>query len=158
MPRIHNCLWFDTQADEAAQFYIGVFPNSRITLVSHYGEAGPREAGMVLTVDFELDGTPFQGINGGPEFTFSEAVSFLIDCDTPAELDHYWEALTADGGQEGQCGWVKDRFGVSWQVVPTELLTYLTDPDAGRRDRATRAMLSMQKIDMAAIRAAVDQA
>jgi predicted 3-demethylubiquinone-9 3-methyltransferase (glyoxalase superfamily) len=114
MPDITPCLWFDTEGEEAANFYTSIFPNSRIVEVSHYGEAGPREAGMVLTVEFELDGTRFTALNGGPEFTFDEAISFQISCRDQAEVDHYSDGLTAGGGQQGPCGWVKDCFGVSW--------------------------------------------
>ncbi len=115
MPRITPNLWFDTESKDAAEFYVSVFPNSRITVVTHYGDAGPRPAGMVLTVEFVLDGMGFTAINGGPEFIFDEAVSFLIDCADQDEIDYYWDKLS-DGGQEGQCGWLKDRYGVSWQV------------------------------------------
>ena len=117
MTRITPCLWFDTEGEEAAAFYVSLFKNSRITDVSRYGEAGPRPAGTVMVVCFELDGQPFTALNGGPEFTFNEAISFQIDCSSQEEVDHYWEGLTA-GGEEGPCGWLKDRYGVSWQVVP----------------------------------------
>lgn len=157
MPRISPMLWFDTQALDAAQFYCSVFPNSEIRAVTHYGEAGPREAGMVLTVDFILDGQQVTALNGGPEFSFSEAISFVIHCDDQAEVDHYWSKLT-DGGEEGQCGWCKDRFGLSWQVVPTAFEEMMSDPDEGRRDRAVKAMLGMRKLDVAALRAAADAA
>ncbi|MER6913516.1 VOC family protein [Streptomyces sp. NPDC000594] len=156
MPRIIPNLWFDTQSQEAAAFYCAVFPRSRITRVTHYGEAGPRPAGLVLTVEFELDGQPYTAINGGPEFTFTEAVSLQIDCSGQAEVDHYWERLTADGGQEGPCGWLKDKYGLSWQVVPRELEELLHDPDPARADRAMRAMLTMGKLEVAALRAAAD--
>jgi predicted 3-demethylubiquinone-9 3-methyltransferase (glyoxalase superfamily) len=148
-------LWFDTQAEEAAAFYLSVFPNSRILTVTHYTEAGPREAGMVLTVEFELNGQRFVGINGGPNFTFDEAISFEIDCETQEELDYYWEALT-DGGEESQCGWLKDRFGVSWQVVPTGMAELFADSDPERARRAMEAMLKMRKLDLAALQAAAD--
>jgi predicted 3-demethylubiquinone-9 3-methyltransferase (glyoxalase superfamily) len=156
MPRITPNLWFDTESEQAAEFYCSVFPNSKINAVTHYGEAGPREAGMVLTVEFELDGTPFTAINGGPEFTFDEAVSFLIECKDQAEVDHYWDALTADGGEEGPCGWCKDRFGLSWQVVPAGFVEMMTDPDTERSQRAMKAMLGMKKLDLAALQAAAD--
>jgi predicted 3-demethylubiquinone-9 3-methyltransferase (glyoxalase superfamily) len=154
MPDITPCLWFDTEGEDAANFYTSIFPNSRIVGVSHYGEAGPREAGTVLTVEFELDGTPFTALNGGPEFTFDEAISFQISCKDQAEVDHYSERLTADGGQQGPCGWVKDRFGVSWQVVPTPVTDCLTGPDPEGAQRAMKAMLGMHKLDIAAIQAA----
>jgi len=148
-------LWFDTQAEEAAQFYISVFDNSRIVSVTHYTDAGPREAGMVLTVAFELDGQRFVGINGGPDFTFDEAVSFEISCETQEEIDYYWARLS-EGGSEGPCGWLKDRFGLSWQVVPTGMEELFADPDKTRAERAMKAMLGMGKIDLAALRAAAD--
>jgi predicted 3-demethylubiquinone-9 3-methyltransferase (glyoxalase superfamily) len=149
-------LWFDTQAEDAAQFYCSVFKNSRVLSKSHYTEAGPREAGTVMTVEWELDGQRFVGINGGPEFTFNEAVSFQIDCADQAEVDYYWDQLTADGGEEGQCGWLKDKFGVSWQVVPAGLDELFTDPDPERAKRAMQAMFGMKKLDAAALRAAAE--
>ena len=152
------CLWFDTQAEEAASFYVSVFKNSRITSVSRYGEAGPRDADLVLTVEFELDGQPFVALNGGPEFAFSEAISFQVPCADQGEVDYYWERLLEDGGEESQCGWLKDRFGLSWQIFPTRLPELLSDPDQGRRDRAMKAMLGMVKIDVAALEAAADGA
>ena len=150
-------LWFDTQAEEAASFYISVFKNSRIVNVAHYTEAGPREAGTVMTVEFELDGQRFVGINGGPEFTFDEAVSFQINCETQQEVDYFWERLS-EGGQEGPCGWLKDRYGLSWQVVPTGMEEVFNDPDPKRAERAMEAMLAMSKIDIAALRRAADAA
>jgi predicted 3-demethylubiquinone-9 3-methyltransferase (glyoxalase superfamily) len=132
-----------------------LFKNSRITEVSRYGDAGPRPAGTVMVVAFELDGQPFTALNGGPEFTFNEAISLQIDCSSQEEVDHYWEGLTA-GGEEGPCGWLKDRYGVSWQVVPNELTTLLQDPDAGRSQRAMAAMMTMKKIDIAALKAAAE--
>ena len=155
--KIVPSLWFDTDAEEAASFYVSVFKNSRIVNVSHYGEAGPRKAGTVMTVDFELDGQRFVGINGGPEFTFDEAVSFQISCETQDEVDYYWERLS-EGGQEGQCGWLKDRYGLSWQVVPTGMEELLADRDPGRAQRAMQAMLGMSKLDIAALRSAADGA
>lgn len=158
MTTLTPCLWFDTEAEEAANFYVSVFPNSRITEITHFGEAGPRPAELVLTVEFELDGQPFTALNGGPEFAFTEAVSFQIDCADQAEVDRYWETLTTGGGQEGECGWLKDRYGLSWQVVPRRLVELLTDPDPGRAQRAMRAMLSMRKIVIAEAEAAADAA
>src|SRR4051812_3395819 len=155
MSRIAPCLWFDTQGEEAATFYTSVFPNSSITKVSHYGEAGPREAGMVLTVEFELDGKPFTALNGGPDFTFNESISFQIACADQDEVDYYWNALS-DGGKPGPCGWLQDRYGLSWQVVPTLLEELLSDPDRERSQRAMKAMLTMGKLDVAALRAAAD--
>ena len=157
MPTITPNLWFDTQALEAAEHYCSIFPNSEIRNVTHYNEAGPREAGMVLTVDFVLDGQPFTAINGGPEFTFDEAISLLVECKDQAEIDRYWSALGA-GGEEGPCGWLKDRYGLSWQVAPAGMVELLNDDDPARAERAMRAMLDMQKIDMAAIQAAADAA
>ena len=153
--KITPSLWFDTQAEEAATFYINVFKNSRIVNVSHYTEAGPRPAGMVMSVEFELDGQRFVGINGGPEFTFDEAVSFQVNCADQDEVDYYWERLT-DGGEEGPCGWLKDRFGLSWQVVPVGMDELFNDPDPKRAERAMKAMLSMRKLDIAALQAAAN--
>jgi predicted 3-demethylubiquinone-9 3-methyltransferase (glyoxalase superfamily) len=157
MPRITPNLWFDTESVEAAEFYVSVFPNSEIRNVSYYGEAGPRPAGTVLTVDFVLDGQEYTAINGGPEFRFDEAISLLINCADQDEVDYYWTKL-CEGGEEGPCGWLKDRYGLSWQVVPAALGELLSDPDEGRAQRAMKAMLGMKKIDVAAIHAAADQA
>ncbi|HEY2216312.1 MAG TPA: VOC family protein [Solirubrobacteraceae bacterium] len=153
--RIMPCLWFDSQAEEAAAFYTSVFPNSRIVHVAHYGESGPREAGMVMTVQYELNGNPFLALNGGPQFKFDEAVSFTVTCDDQAEIDHYWERL-CDGGRESQCGWLEDRFGVSWQIVPKGMAEIFAgaDPDGARR--AMQAMLGMRKLDLQALRDAAD--
>ena len=148
-------LWFDTEAEEAAEFYISVFKNSRVVNVARYTEAGPRPAGTVMTVEFELDGQRFIGINGGPEFTFSEAVSFMISCETQEEIDYYWDRLT-EGGEEGPCGWLKDKFGLSWQVVPTGMDEIFADPDPTRAERAMRAMFGMRKLDIATLRSAAD--
>ena len=155
MPTITPNLWFDTQALEAAEFYCTVFPNSSVKQVSRYTEAGPGEPGSVLTVEFELDGQPFTGSNGGPEFEFDEAVSLEINCDTQEEIDFYWERLT-EGGEESQCGWLKDRYGLSWQVVPTGMEEIFNDPDPERARRATEALLEMRKLDLDALRAAAD--
>jgi len=157
MPRITPNLWFDTNGLQAAEFYVSVFPDSAITKVTHYGEAGPRPAGGVMTVDFTLDGQPHTAINGGPEFTFDEAISLLVNCADQDEIDYYWTRLS-DGGHEGPCGWLKDRFGLSWQVVPASWADLLDDPDEGRRDRAMRAVLGMGRIDIAAVQAAADAA
>jgi predicted 3-demethylubiquinone-9 3-methyltransferase (glyoxalase superfamily) len=156
MPDITPNLWFDTESEEAANFYASVFPNSSIKNVTHYGEAGPREAGMVLTVDFVLDGQRFTAINGGPEFKFSEAISFLINCADQKEVDYYWEKLTEGGGEEVQCGWLRDKYGLSWQVVPTGMEELFADPDPARAQRAMQAMLGMKKLDLAALKAAAD--
>jgi predicted 3-demethylubiquinone-9 3-methyltransferase (glyoxalase superfamily) len=154
--RITPNLWFDTQAEEAAEFYVSVFKHSRIISRSHYPEGAPREAGMVMTVDFELDGQRFVGLNGGPEFTFNEAVSLQIDCESQEEVDYYWDRLT-EGGEEGPCGWVKDRYGLAWQVVPAGMDELFADSDPQRAQRAMEAMLGMRKLDIAALRAAADR-
>ena len=150
-------LWFDTEAEEAAAFYTSVFRDSRIVEVAHFPEGAPRPAGMVMTVEFELEGQRFIAINGGPEFKFDEAVSLQIDCDTQEELDHYWERLS-DGGEEGPCGWLKDRYGLSWQVTPKGMDELFTDADPERAQRAMQAMLPMRKLDIAALRRAADGA
>jgi predicted 3-demethylubiquinone-9 3-methyltransferase (glyoxalase superfamily) len=155
MPQITPNLWFDTESKAAAEFYVSVFPNSKVTAVSYYTEAGPREAGSVLTVDFVLDGQEFTAIDGGPEFPHTEAISFLINCADQAEIDYYWDKLS-EGGEEGPCGWLKDKYGVSWQVVPAGMAEFMSDPDKGRLDRAMRAMFGMKKIDAAALAAAAD--
>lgn len=150
MQKIRPCLWFDTEAEEAAKLYTSLFKNSKITDVSYYGDAGPGIPGSVMTVVFELDGREFVGLNGGPEHKFNEAVSFQIDCETQEEVDRYWQALS-DGGVEGPCGWVKDRFGLWWQVVPAALPRLLTDADREKANRAMKAMLEMSKLDIAAL-------
>jgi predicted 3-demethylubiquinone-9 3-methyltransferase (glyoxalase superfamily) len=154
--RIVPNLWFDTESKEAAEFYVSVFPNSRIVNVTHYTEAGPREAGTVMTVEFELDGQRFVGIDGGPEFKFDEAVSFGIECEDQEEVDYYWDKLREGGGEEGPCGWLKDRYGLSWQVVPAGMEELFADPDKSRAERAMKAMLGMKKLDVAALREAAD--
>jgi predicted 3-demethylubiquinone-9 3-methyltransferase (glyoxalase superfamily) len=150
-------LWFDTEAEEAAAFYTSVFEDSRILSVSHYTENAPREAGMVMTVEWEINGQRFVGINGGPDFKFDEAVSFQINCEDQDEIDYYWERLT-DGGEESQCGWLKDRFGLSWQVTPTGMDELFSGSDPERANRAMAAMLKMSKIDLATLRDAADGA
>jgi predicted 3-demethylubiquinone-9 3-methyltransferase (glyoxalase superfamily) len=157
MPRITPNLWFDTESEKAAEFYVSVFPNSRIRNISYYNEAGPRPAGTVLTVDFVLDGQEYTAINGGPQFTFDEAISLLINCAGQEEVDYYWNKLS-EGGEEGPCGWLKDKFGLSWQVVPDGMGELLGGPDQERAQRAMKAMLGMKKIDVAALHAAADQA
>ena len=156
MPRITPNLWFDTQGQEAAEFYVSVFPNSKIRTVTHYTEAGPRPAGTVMTVDFVLDGEDFTAINGGPEFIFDEAISLAINCADQDEVDYYWDKLTADGGAESMCGWVKDRFGLSWQVVPEGMVELFDDANPQRAARAFKAMMDMKKLDIAALREAAD--
>jgi len=153
--RIVPNLWFDTEAEEAAAFYTSLFDNSRIVNVSRYPEGSPGPTGSVMTVEFELDGERFVGINGGPQFAFTEAVSFQITCEDQDEVDFYWGKLT-EGGEEGQCGWLKDRYGLSWQVVPTGMDEIFSDPDPERAQRAMQAMLSMRKLDVEALRRAAD--
>jgi predicted 3-demethylubiquinone-9 3-methyltransferase (glyoxalase superfamily) len=157
LSKITPCLWFDTQAEEAAQYYTSLFDDSRITEVSRYGEAGPRPEGMVMTVDFELAGRPFVALNGGPDFTFNEAISLQVTCESQEEVDELWAKLTADG-EEGPCGWCKDRYGLSWQIIPQVLLELLADPDRGRSQRAMQCMLGMKKLDVAELQRAADAA
>jgi predicted 3-demethylubiquinone-9 3-methyltransferase (glyoxalase superfamily) len=147
MNTITPCLWFDTEGEDAAKLYTSVFPNSKIVDVARYGEAGPRPAGTVMTVSFELDGQKFVALNGGPEFKFNEAISFQVSCETQEEVDAYWSKLS-EGGEEGPCGWLKDRFGLSWQIIPTALPRLLGDPDAEKSQRVMQAMLSMGKIEI----------
>lgn len=153
MPKITPWLWFDNEAEEAAKFYTSVFDNSRVLDISYYGDAGPRPAGTVMTVTFELDGQEFVALNGGPEFKFTEAISFQVPCSSQEEVDAYWSALSA-GGEESQCGWLKDKYGLSWQIVPTALGEVLGDPDPAAAQRAMKAMLQMSKLDIAALRRA----
>jgi predicted 3-demethylubiquinone-9 3-methyltransferase (glyoxalase superfamily) len=148
-------LWFDTEAEEAAAYYCSVFPDSRVVGVQRYTEAGPRPAGTVMTVELELAGQRFVLINGGPQFPFTEAVSFQVTCEDQAEIDRFWDRL-GDGGEPGPCGWVKDRYGLSWQVVPAGMAELFDDPDPQRAQRAMAAMLGMGKLDVAALRAAAD--
>src|SRR5947199_8809937 len=155
MQGITPCLWFDTEGEEAARFYTSVFPNSKIVNVARYGSAGPRPEGTVMTVDFELDGQPFLALNGGPEFTFTEAVSFQVGCANQDEVDHYWSKLS-EGGEEGPCGWLKDRFGLSWQVVPTVLIELLNDSDRAKAQRVMSAMLQMGKIEIEPLQGAYE--
>ena len=149
--RISPCLWFDTQAEEAAKFYTSVFGNSRIKRVSRYGEAGRevlgKEAGSVLTVEFEIDGQTFVALNGGPNFKFSEAISLQVTCETQDEIDYFWNKLS-DGGEEGPCGWLKDKYGLSWQIVPSVLPQMLTDADSAKSERAMTALMKMKKFDV----------
>ena len=153
MPKIINCLWFDTEAEAAATLYTSLFPNSRIGAIARYPEGVPGDrAGQVMTVEFELDGVPFIGLNGGPMFKFSEAISFQITVKDQAELDHYWNGLIAGSGEEGQCGWLKDRFGVSWQVVPAGMGEWMRNPRTGAKVAA--AFMPMKKLDIATLQAA----
>lgn len=157
--RITPCLWFDHQGETAAEFYVSVFKNSRITQIARYGDAGKeihgRPAGSVMTVAFELDGHPFTALNGGPHFKFNEAISLQVNCETQAEVDHYWDKLSAGGDPNAQqCGWVKDRYGLSWQIVPYAMNRLLADPDEGVRKRVFNAMMEMKRLNIAAIEAA----
>jgi predicted 3-demethylubiquinone-9 3-methyltransferase (glyoxalase superfamily) len=145
MQKLTPCLWFDTEGEEAADFYTSVFPNSRIVDIARYGSAGPRAEGTVMTVTFDLDGQRFVALNGGPDFTFSEAISFQVSCEDQDEVDRYWDTLS-EGGEEGPCGWLKDRFGVSWQIIPTALPRLLADPDREKAQKVMQSMLSMRKI------------
>lgn len=155
MPNVIPNLWFDTQAVEAAEFYCAIFPDSRVLSVTPYPDAGPREPGTPMLVEFELDGQRFMGLNGGPEFVFNEAVSFQVDCTDQEEVDYYWERLT-DGGEESQCGWLKDRYGVSWQVVPRGMEAVFGQDDPERAARAMTAMQGMKKLDIEALRRAAE--
>jgi predicted 3-demethylubiquinone-9 3-methyltransferase (glyoxalase superfamily) len=155
MQKITTNLWFDTEAEEAVEHYCSIFDNSRIVHVARYTDAGPRPAGSVMTVDFELDGQRFTAINGGPEFKFSEAISLLINCKDQDEIDHYWDRLT-DGGEEGPCGWCKDRYGLSWQVAPEGMEEIFSGEDPERSRRAMEAMFQMKKLDVAALHRAAD--
>src|SRR5438874_3865108 len=161
MQKISPFLWFDSQAEEAAKFYCGIFKNSKIGKITRY-PAGPankigREPGSVMTVEFTLDGVEFVGLNGGPQFKFTEAVSFAVNCETQEEIDYFWEKLSADGGSTGPCGWLKDKFGLSWQVSPVVLGDMLADQDAARAERVMAAMLDMEKIDIAALKRAYEE-
>ncbi len=155
--RITPFLWFDTQAEEAANFYLSIFKNSKLGKITRYGKGAPVPEGTALTVSFELDGQEFTALNGGPMFKFTEAVSFSIRCDSQEDVDHYWTKL-CQGGQESQCGWLKDKFGLSWQVVPTALMEMMGDPDPAKAQRVTQAMLKMKKIDIPTLKRAYDAA
>lgn len=155
--KITPCLWFDTQGEDAANFYTSIFENSRILEISRYGSAGPRPEGMVMVVSFEIEGQKFIALNGGPEFKFDEAISFQVSCESQEEVDTFWAKL-GEGGEYGPCGWLKDRFGVSWQIVPTMLDTLVADPDPGRSQRAMKAMMGMGKLDIAELQRAADAA
>ena len=157
MQTIVPCLWFDTEGEAAARFYTSVFPNSRIGEVSRYGSAGPRSEGTVMTVSFELDGQQFVALNGGPEFKFTEAISFLVNCETQEEVDELWEKLS-EGGEKGPCGWLRDKYGVSWQVTPIVLEQMLRDPDPEKSQRVMKAMMEMGKIEIEPLRRAYEGA
>jgi predicted 3-demethylubiquinone-9 3-methyltransferase (glyoxalase superfamily) len=154
--KITPFLWFDHQAEEAATFYTAIFKNSRIETATRYGDAGPGPKGSAMTIAFELDGLKFVALNGGPQYQFNPAISFVVNCETQQEVDHYWEKLTA-GGKEIQCGWLVDKYGVSWQIVPTVLIDMLRDENAARTQRVMKAMFQMKKIDIAGLKAAYDQ-
>jgi len=156
MPKITPFLWFDGRAEEAAEFYTSIFKNSKIRGNARYLEGSPGPAGTVMTVAFELDGQEFTALNGGPIFKFTEAISFVVHCETQAEVDEFWEKLS-EGGTRSQCGWLKDKFGVSWQIVPTVLIEMLQDKDTGKSKRVMQAMLQMNKIDIQALQRAHDQ-
>jgi len=166
MQKVTPFLWFDDRAEEAAELYVSVFnarpegsgrAESKVLGVARYGEAGPGTPGTAMTVSFQLEDHEFTALNGGPEFAFTEAISFHVSCESQDEVDHFWKALT-DGGEESQCGWLKDRYGLSWQIIPTRLHELLGDPDPGRAERATKAMLRMQKIDVAELERAAEGA
>lgn len=156
MQPIYPFLWFDTQAEEAATFYVATFPNSKITDVARYGPGSPGPEGSVMTIAFELNGARVVALNGGPHFKFSEAISLVVNCDSQDEVDRVWDALTSNGGTPSQCGWCKDRWGLSWQIVPVRMLELLQDKDPERRKRAMGAMLQMTKLDVAALERAAD--
>lgn len=158
MQKISPCLWFDNQAEEAANYYVSIFKNSKILDISRYGEGAPVPAGTVLVVSFELEGLEFQALNGGPAFTFTEATSFYVNAETQDEIDDLWNKLTADGGEPSQCGWLKDKFGLSWQIVPPVLSEYLRDPDPAKASRVMQAMLGMGKIEIEGLRTAYEAA
>ncbi|MGA0555860.1 VOC family protein [Larkinella sp. VNQ87] len=158
MPTITTFLTFNNQAEEAATLYTSVFNNSKITNISRYGQGGPAPEGSVMSVSFVLDGQPFSALNGGPHFTFSEGISLFVHCETQEEVDLYWEKLTADGGKPGPCGWLKDRFGVSWQIIPAQLGRLLQDKDPEKAGRVMQAMLKMTRIDIATLEQAVEEA
>ena len=154
--RITPFLWYDTQAEEAANLYVSIFKNSKVLGVVRYGDVGPGPKGSVMTVEFELEGLKFVGLNGGPHFKFTEAVSFAISCETQEEVDYFWEKLTAGGGQESQCGWLKDKYGLSWQVVPIRAIELLKDQDAAKSQRVMQAIMPMKKIDIATLEKAAE--
>jgi predicted 3-demethylubiquinone-9 3-methyltransferase (glyoxalase superfamily) len=160
MQKITPFLWFDDQAEDAVKFYTSIFKNSKVGRILRYGEEAAkvsqsgRPVGSVLTIEFEIEGQKFTALNGGPAFKFNESISFVVNCDTQKEVDYFWEKLTADGGQESQCGWLKDKFGVSWQIVPMILIEMLGDKDSEKSERVMKAMLQMQKIDIKTLREA----
>lgn len=158
MHKITPFLWFDKEAEEAANFYVSIFKNSKVVEVARYPEGSPAPAGSVMTVNFQLDGQDFVALNAGPHFKFTEAISFVVDCEDQEEVDHFWNKLTANGGQESQCGWLKDKFGLSWQITPRILIELMKDTDPERAKRVMQAMLQMKKIDIARLKEAAEQA
>jgi predicted 3-demethylubiquinone-9 3-methyltransferase (glyoxalase superfamily) len=156
MQKITPCLWFDTEAEEAANFYVSIFKNSRIGKVSRYGDAGPRPKGSVMVVTFQLEGQEFMALNGGPQYKFTPAISLFVSCETQEEVDHLWEKLTAGGGEAVQCGWLTDKYGVSWQIIPTILLKLMSDPDPTKANRVMKAMLPMVKLDIEGLKRAYE--
>jgi predicted 3-demethylubiquinone-9 3-methyltransferase (glyoxalase superfamily) len=158
MQKITPFLWFDDNAEEAVNLYVSIFKNSKINSVSRYGDVGPGQPGKVMTINFELDGLTLTALNGGPHFKFTEAISLEVDCASQAEVDELWNRLLADGGEPSQCGWLKDKFGLSWQIVPTAMMEYIQGPDPARSQRAMAAMLKMSKLDLAELRRAYEQA
>src|SRR5216117_4226524 len=154
MKKITPCLWFDSEAEQAVKFYVGIFKNSRIGKMTRYGEDGPRPKGSVMTVEFTLDRVEFVALNAGPQFKFTEAISFSVNCEDQDEIDYFWEKLSADGGSTGPCGWLKDKFGLSWQVSPVVLGDMLADQDAAKSQRVMAAMMEMDKIDIAELKKA----
>ncbi len=158
MPKITPFLWFNDNAEEAMNFYVSVFRNSKVRGVTRYGDAGPGPKGSVMTANFELDGQEFVALNGGPQFTFTEAVSFVVHCDSQQEVDYYWDTLTSDGGRPSQCGWLKDKYGLSWQIVPDAMIALLQQKDPKKAQRVMQALMQMTKIDLARLRQAAEQA
>jgi len=156
MQKITTFLWFDQQAEEAMNFYVSLFKNSKVLSVSRYPEGGPMPAGTLMTATFQLDGQEFMALNGGPEFKFTEAISLFVTCETQAEVDHFWDHLS-EGGEKSRCGWLKDRYGLSWQIVPTALGELMGDPNPRKAQNVMQAMLQMDKLDIAALQAAHDQ-
>jgi predicted 3-demethylubiquinone-9 3-methyltransferase (glyoxalase superfamily) len=157
MPKITPCLWFDNNGEEAAKFYTSIFKNSKVGAISRYGEGAPLPKGTALTVSFQLESQDFMALNGGPMFKFNEAISFVVNCETQDEIDDYWKKLTADGGQEVQCGWLKDKYGLSWQIVPTAISKWMQDKDPARTARVMQALMQMVKLDIRALQQAYDQ-
>ncbi len=156
MQKIVTFLWFDKEAEEAMNYYTSIFPDSKVLSVSRYGDEGPGPKGQVMVANFQLAGQEFMALNGGPDFKFTEAISLFVNCETQAEVDNYWEKLTANGGEESMCGWLKDKFGLSWQIVPTALGKLMSDPDPKKSGRVMQAMLGMKKLDVAALQRAYE--